>query len=91
VVENRPSQRSVLVNTGVKSHSYLIADYARTQTVGPGQLWTLNRLPATYDPFFNPPFVNLAALGVTPEQALQFRAALPAIRESRRRRELRDP
>ena len=46
--------------------AYLIADYSDTRTQGPGQLWTLNRLSPSYDPFFNFPFVNLAALGVTP-------------------------
>jgi iron complex outermembrane recepter protein len=46
--------------------AYLIADYSKSTQQGPGQLWTLNRLPATYDPFFNPPFVDLNALGVTP-------------------------
>ena len=46
--------------------AYLIGDYSKSKLEGPGQLWTLNRLPATFDPFFNPPFVNLTALGVTP-------------------------
>jgi iron complex outermembrane receptor protein len=46
--------------------AYLIGDYSVTKTEGPGQLWTLRSLSPTYDPFFNPPFVNLAALGVTP-------------------------
>ena len=46
--------------------AYLIGDYSKSKLEGPAQLWTLNRLPATFDAFFNPPFVNLAALGVTP-------------------------
>lgn len=46
--------------------AYVIGDYSRTTLDGPGQLWTLNRLSPIYDPFFNPPFVNLASLGVMP-------------------------
>lgn len=45
--------------------AYLIADYSRRKQKGPGQLWTLNKVPAG-DPRFNPPGVNLATLGVTP-------------------------
>lgn len=45
--------------------AYLIADYSRRKQKGPGQLWTLNKVPAG-DPRFNPPGVNLAMLGVTP-------------------------
>ena len=40
-------------------------DYSRTKTNSPGQLWTLNKAPVG-DPAFSLPFVNLAALGVTP-------------------------
>jgi iron complex outermembrane receptor protein len=46
--------------------AYLIADYSTISTDGPQQLWTLRALSPTYDPFFHSPFVNLAALGVTP-------------------------
>jgi len=46
--------------------AYLIVDYSDTKTKGPGQLWTIHSLSPAYDPFFNPPFVNLAALGVVP-------------------------
>lgn len=46
--------------------AYVIADYSRTKQEGPEQLWTLNRVSPVYDPFFNPPFVNLGALGITP-------------------------
>ena len=46
--------------------AYLSADYSDTKTTGPQQLWTLNSVSPIYDPFFGPPFVNLAALGVTP-------------------------
>lgn len=45
--------------------AYLIGDYSRRSQKGPGQLWTLNKIPAG-DPKFNPPGVNLATLGVTP-------------------------
>jgi iron complex outermembrane receptor protein len=44
----------------------LIGDYSQTRYQGPDQLWTLNRLAPGFDPYFSPPFVNLAALGVTP-------------------------
>lgn len=46
--------------------AYVIADYSDTRTTGPGQLWTLKALSPIYDPYFGAPFVNLAALGVTP-------------------------
>lgn len=51
---------------------YLIGDYSKITREGPGQLWTLNRLPdsATPGPNFNPltavRFANLTALGVKP-------------------------
>lgn len=51
---------------------YLIGDYSKTKRAGPGQLWSLNRLPDSINPGpnFNPltavRFANLAALGVTP-------------------------
>jgi iron complex outermembrane recepter protein len=45
---------------------YFIADYSRTKSVGPAQLWTLNTLAPAFDPYFNPPLANLPALGVTP-------------------------
>ncbi len=44
--------------------AYLIADYSRQRQKGPGQLWTLNKAPAS-DPSFNLPFTNLSTLGVT--------------------------
>ena len=47
--------------------AYLIGDYSETRTVGPSQLWTINSLSPVYDPFFSPPFVNLAGLGVHPD------------------------
>lgn len=47
---------------------YIIGDYSRTSTKGPGQLWTLNSLP--YDIASNPlmaaRFGNLSALGIKP-------------------------
>ncbi|MBC2666797.1 TonB-dependent receptor [Novosphingobium flavum] len=47
---------------------YLIGDYSKIKRTGPGQLWTLARLPD--DIAFNPQtqgrFANLASLGVTP-------------------------
>jgi iron complex outermembrane receptor protein len=51
---------------------YLIGDYSKITRSGPGQLWTLNRLPdsATPGPNFSPltavRFANLTALGVRP-------------------------
>lgn len=45
--------------------AYLIADYSRRKQKGPGQLWTLNKVP-TGDARFNPPGVDLTSLGVTP-------------------------
>lgn len=48
---------------------YLIGDYSRQKQKGPGQIWTLNKLtPAQSAPggIAGLPFVNLAALGVTP-------------------------
>jgi len=44
-------------------NAYLIGDYSRQKQKGPGQLWTLNKVPGG-DSNFNPPFTNLAALGV---------------------------
>ena len=47
---------------------YLIGDYSKTTRVGPGQLWTLNRLPfdVAQNPLMGVRFGNLAALGITP-------------------------
>lgn len=48
---------------------YVIGDYSKTKRKGPGQAWTLNYLaPNLTAPFavVGAPFVNLAALGVTP-------------------------
>ncbi|BEV02531.1 TonB-dependent receptor [Novosphingobium olei] len=47
---------------------YVIGDYSKTKTKGPGQLWTLNHLDANLTApggLVGLPFVNLAALGVT--------------------------
>ena len=48
---------------------YVIGDYSKRIQEGPGQLWTINKLVASDTAPFGPfgfPFVNLAALGVTP-------------------------
>lgn len=47
---------------------YLIGDYSKITRKGPGQLWTINRLPDSiaYNPLVQARFGNLAALGVTP-------------------------
>lgn len=48
---------------------YWIGDYAKSETTGPGQTWTINKLVAgATNPFspFGTPFVDLDALGVTP-------------------------
>jgi len=48
---------------------YLIGDYSKTTRKGPGQAWTLNYLDPSLTAPGAPiglPFVNLAALGVTP-------------------------
>ncbi|MCJ2180728.1 TonB-dependent receptor [Novosphingobium album (ex Hu et al. 2023)] len=47
---------------------YLIGDYSKIDRKGPGQLWTLNRLPDSiaYNPLMQARFANLSALGVTP-------------------------
>lgn len=48
---------------------YVIGDYSRQKQKGPGQTWTLNRLSAAQTApggIAGLPFVNLAALGVTP-------------------------
>lgn len=55
----------LLVEASDSFTAYLIADYSQRKQKGPGQLWTLNKVPAG-DPRFNPPGVNLATLGVTP-------------------------
>lgn len=47
---------------------YLIGDYSKSKTKGPGQLWTLNALSANLTApggLVGLPFVNLGALGVT--------------------------
>ena len=48
---------------------YVIGDYSRQKQKGPGQIWTLNRLSSAQTApggIIGLPFVNLAALGVTP-------------------------
>ncbi len=45
---------------------YLSADYSSTENEGPGQLWTINRLPSFANPLMAVRFGNLGALGVTP-------------------------
>ncbi|MCE7798045.1 TonB-dependent receptor [Sphingobium sufflavum] len=48
---------------------YVIGDYSRQKQKGPGQTWTLNKLSAAQTApggIVGVPFVNLAALGVTP-------------------------
>jgi iron complex outermembrane receptor protein len=48
---------------------YVIGDYSRQKQKGPGQTWTLNKLSAAQTApggIAGLPFVNLAALGVTP-------------------------
>lgn len=44
---------------------YLIGDYSKISRKGPGQLWTLNRLPSFANPLMAARFGNLTALGVT--------------------------
>lgn len=45
---------------------YLIGDWSKIKRDGPGQLWTLNRLPSLANPLMAARFGNLAGLGVTP-------------------------
>ena len=47
---------------------YLIGDYSKIKREGPGQLWTLNRLPDSipFNPLMAARFANLASLGVVP-------------------------
>ena len=47
---------------------YLIGDYSKIDREGPGQLWSLNRLPDSiaYNPLMQLRFANLDALGVMP-------------------------
>ncbi|CCA90855.1 TonB-dependent receptor [Novosphingobium sp. PP1Y] len=47
---------------------YLIGDYSKIKRTGPGQLWTLNRLPddVAFNPLMAARFASLSALGVTP-------------------------
>lgn len=44
---------------------YVIADYSKREMDGPGQTWTINRLPDLSDGLMAARFGNLAALGIT--------------------------
>lgn len=46
--------------------AYLIGDWSREKQVGPGQLWTLNRVPSFADPLMAARFGPVLALGVVP-------------------------
>lgn len=46
--------------------AYLIGDYSKRTQTGPGQLWTLNRLPSFSNPLMAARFGPILALGVTP-------------------------
>ncbi|HUD93862.1 TonB-dependent receptor [Sphingobium sp.] len=45
---------------------YLIGDYSKIDRTGPGQLWTLARLPSLANPLMAARFGNLGALGIVP-------------------------
>jgi len=45
---------------------YVIGDYSKTSTKGPGQLWTISALPSFANPLMAARFGNLTALGITP-------------------------
>jgi iron complex outermembrane receptor protein len=63
-IHNRGARGKVLWQPSDTFSAYLIGDYSRQKQKGPGQLWTLNKVPSA-DPNFNAPFTNLSALGVT--------------------------
>jgi len=42
----------------------LIGDYSRESATGGNDLWTLRRLPSTFNPFFNPLFIANTLVGV---------------------------
>lgn len=46
--------------------AYLIGDYSESRLTGPGQLWTVNRLPQSADPIVNARNGSLLALGIVP-------------------------
>lgn len=46
--------------------AYLIGDWSRSKSRGPGGLWTLNRAPVTANPLTAARFAAVKALGVTP-------------------------
>jgi iron complex outermembrane receptor protein len=46
--------------------AYLIGDWSRDNQQGPGQLWTLNRLPSFSDPLMAARFAPVLAMGVVP-------------------------
>jgi iron complex outermembrane recepter protein len=45
---------------------YLIGDYSKIDRTGPGQLWSIARLPSFANPLMAARFGNLAALGIVP-------------------------
>ena len=45
---------------------YLIGDYSKIDRTGPGQLWTIARLPSFANPLMAARFGNLASLGIVP-------------------------
>ena len=46
--------------------AYLIGDWSRNKRKGPGQLWTLNRLPSFANPLMAARFGPILALGIVP-------------------------
>ncbi|MFD1612336.1 TonB-dependent receptor [Sphingomonas tabacisoli] len=46
--------------------AYLIGDWSKTKRFGPGQLWTINRLPSFANPLMAARFGAVLALGITP-------------------------
>jgi len=66
--ESYGARAKYLLDGGDGFSMYLIGDYSKIERTGPGQLWTLNRLPDSmaYNPLMQARFGNLSALGVTP-------------------------
>jgi iron complex outermembrane receptor protein len=62
-IHNRGARGKLFWQPDERFSAYLIGDYSRQKQKGPGQLWTLNKVPSA-DPNFNLPFTNLATLGV---------------------------
>ena len=63
----------LLVQPSDTFSAYIIGDWSKNMTNGPGQLWTLNRIPAGatpgspgFSPLIAARFAAIAALGITP-------------------------